>query len=229
MTRNQQVSGTESPEVGALLTKPRRYNLTTDLLLFGRANSLRRDLARASGARPGDQVIDIGCGPGKLARVLAEQVGAQGRVLGIDPSEPMVEYATAHSPKNCSFELGAAQSLAQPDASFDVVTSTFAMHHIPEAERDTALAAMFRVLRPGGRLLLADIRPAHGVHGFVMRTMAHVSAHRHGGHEHGTGHDPLAEVDIRRYRDSLQRIGFTDIEFTELPFSVGVLTATKPQ
>ncbi|WP_067702098.1 class I SAM-dependent methyltransferase [Nocardia jejuensis] len=243
MTRNEQASRTTTPDIGALITWPRRYVLLTDVYFLGRDRTLRRDLAAASGARPGDHVIDIGCGPGRLAFALADRVGPQGRVVGIDPSAPMIDYAVAHAPANCRFELGAAQSLSQLDATFDVVTSTFAMHHIPKSERNTALAAMFRILRPGGHLLLADTHPTGGIRGALIRAMAHrASGHSHRGDDpHGSGtahgHDHPAEtsdgehfssVDIRQYRDPLRHNGFTDIEFRTGRFATGILTAVKP-
>ena len=58
-----------------------------------------------------------------------------------------------------TFTVGVAQDLRLPDASFDVVTCTLAMHHIPRRQRAAALAEMYRVTKPGGRLLTADIPP----------------------------------------------------------------------
>ncbi len=55
-----------------------------------------------------------------------------------------------------SFAVGVAQDLSLPDESFDVVTCTLAMHHIPARDRPAAFAQMYRVTRPGGRLLVAD-------------------------------------------------------------------------
>ncbi|MTE11794.1 methyltransferase domain-containing protein [Nocardia aurantiaca] len=233
MIQQRQVSNIESRPVGALITWPRRYRLLTDVYFLGRAGSLARYFATTSGIRPGDHAIDIGCGPGRLANELARQAGPQGRALGVDPSPQMIAYATAHAAPNCAFDLGAAQSLPYPDASFDVATSTFAMHHIAEPERKTALAAVFRVLRPGGRLLLADTHPTTGLRGLAIRAMAQLAAHRAGG-GHGHSHDgdeagdPLSAVDIRRYRDMLAAVGFTAIEFRTGPFATGILTAVKP-
>ncbi|QLY32096.1 class I SAM-dependent methyltransferase [Nocardia huaxiensis] len=237
MNRNRQYTTTKSTEVGELITWPRRYNLLVDVIFFGRANSFVRELAGISGAKAGDHVLDIGCGPGRLARALSRSVGAQGRVVGVDPSEPMIEYSRKHAPANSRFDLGAAQSLSYADASFDVVTSTFAMHHIAEADRSTALAGMFRVLRPGGRLLLVDAHPTGGVHGTVLHVLARVSERfsphgRGDGHGHGhsdsNGGDPLADVDIRRYAEPLREIGFTGIEFRAGRMATGILTAVKP-
>ncbi|WP_245722218.1 class I SAM-dependent methyltransferase [Nocardia crassostreae] len=240
MTSKQQVSRNESDEIGALITWPRRYALLTDLIFLGRAGTVIRRLADASGAGPGDRVLDIGSGPGRLARELARRVGPRGTVLGIDPSGPMVDYAAKGAPANCRFEYGAAQSLTRPDASADVITSTFVMHHIPEAERNNALAGMFRVLRPGGRLLLADASPTSGVHGAVLQFLGKVFVwhkHHHGhNHDHGHAHDDhaqghhsLADVDVRRYQDALTEIGFTDFEFSTGRYSMGILTAVKPE
>ena len=71
---------------------------------------------------------------------------------------------------------GVAQDLPLPDRSFDVVTSTLAVHHIPGAARQDAFGQMLRVLRPGGTLLVADLRPSgrrHSLHSLV-------TAGRHG-------------------------------------------------
>lgn len=56
--------------------------------------------------------------------------------------------------------MGAAQDLDLPDASFDVVTCTLAMHHIPARKREEALREMYRVTKPGGRVLVADFDPS---------------------------------------------------------------------
>lgn len=211
MTYDKQAPALETAEIGELITWPRRYVLMTTLYFLGRERALRRELAAASGARPGDHAIDIGCGPGRLAAALAARVGPQGRVLGVDPSAPMIDYARRHAPADVWFEVGAAQAISAADASFDVVTATYVMHHIPEAERKTALAGMFRILRPGGRLLLADAHPGDEVRGALVGAMArrvalrvarraaqqqherhhdHTHGHDHGhGHDHASGHD----------------------------------------
>lgn len=230
MTGKEQVSRNNPPadEIGALITWPRRYNLLTTIYFAGRRATLLERLAAASGAGPGDRVADIGCGPGSFAGVLAGAVGPRGEVVGVDPSAPMIEYAARHSGTlpNCRFELGAAQSLPLPDAQFDVVTSTFAMHHIAERQRNTALGEMFRVLTPGGRLMLVDAHASGGVRGSVLQFMARLAAQRsHHGHADA---DPLAAVDLRRYREPLRAAGFDTITFTAGSFATGILTAVKP-
>ncbi|MEU7629881.1 methyltransferase domain-containing protein [Nocardia sp. NPDC049220] len=216
----------DTTEVGVLLTQPRRYRMLKAAFLLGRGGRLNARLARLACPVPGASVVDIGCGPGDLARVLACQAG---RVTGVDPSDQMIGYATARSRglANCRFELGTAQSLPLPDTSVDVVTSTFAMHHIPAAYRPAAVAQMFRVLRPGGRLLLADTHPTGPILRSVMRVMARVAVHRAHAAARDLG-DPVSAVDIRGYRDMLRAAGFESVEFIAVRPATGVLLAAKP-
>ncbi|MFE9321633.1 methyltransferase domain-containing protein [Nocardia sp. NPDC052278] len=232
MTGNAQQSTNayddRNSEIGILITKPRGYLAVKSALLLGRVGSLNARLVELTGAAPGDQAVDIGCGPGQLVRALADRVGPAGRVIGIDPSREMIDYASGRAAPNCRFEVGAAQTLTLPDASVDVLTSTFVMHHIPEAQRTAALAQMFRVLRPGGRLLLADTHPTGIVLPAAIRIMSRFAARRTDD-PHAPGHhgDPLSAIDIRRYREALRAAGFATVDFTAIAPTTGVLVATK--
>jgi ubiquinone/menaquinone biosynthesis C-methylase UbiE len=134
--------------------------IANELAFLGRRRRVYTRIVALSGAQPGDQVLDVGCSGGYLARLLAAAVTPNGRVTGVDPSSPAINYATRRDPGNCSFAVGVAQDLDFPDCSFDVVTSTLAVHHIPEETRPAAFREMYRVTRPGGRLLVADFRPS---------------------------------------------------------------------
>ena len=90
-----------------------------------------RRIVALSGARPGDRVLDVGCSGGYLARLLAAAVTPGGQVTGIDPAPAAITYARRRAPGNCLFTVGIAQDLGVPGGSFDVVTSTLALHHIP--------------------------------------------------------------------------------------------------
>lgn len=232
MTGNAQQStnthADRNSEIGILITKPRGYLAVKSAFLLGRVGSLNARLVELTGAAAGDHAVDIGCGPGQLVRALADRVGPSGRVIGIDPSREMIDYASGRAAPHCRFEVGAAQSLTLPDASVDVVTSTFVMHHIPEAQRIAALGQMFRVLRPGGRLLLADTHPTGKVLPAAVRIMSRFAARRTDD-PHAPGHhaDPLAAIDIRRYREALRTAGFGTVDFTAIPPTTGVLVATK--
>ena len=144
---------------GGVITHPRAYELFANAWFLGQRGRVFKRLVAASGARAGERVLDIGCGSGYFSRRLAPVVGPDATVIGIDPSQPMLAYAGGHAPPNCSFQTAGAQALPFGDASFDLAVSSLAFHHIPTEHRAAAIAEAFRVLRPGGRLLIADVRP----------------------------------------------------------------------
>lgn len=228
MSRNKQPSEVHpSDEVGIVLDNPRSYRWLRAALLLRRSRPLYRELATLTRARRGDDAADIGCGPGDLVAALADCVGPDGSVVGIDPSPEMNDHATAHARPNSRFERAAAQDLPLSDESVDVVTSTFVMHHIPQADRDAALAGMFRVLRPGGTVLLADAHPSGPILPILIRAMSR-SAARHTS-DGVAGHaDPIDAIDIRRYIPDLTRQGFTSVEFRTVGSSTGALVGRKP-
>jgi len=144
---------------GRLIRQARLYECHAAIAFLGRRRRLYDDLVARSGAQPGDQILDIGCGTGYFTRRAARAVIPAGHVVGIDPSPPVIDYAAHVAPANCTFQQASAQALPHPDASFDVVISSLTMHHLPPEERPTALSEAYRVLQPGGRLLIADFRP----------------------------------------------------------------------
>lgn len=121
----------------------------------------RRRVREAIGARPGERVLDIGCGPGLLAGELATAVVPGGAVSGIDVSEDMLALAREHAARAAleswapvDFRVGEAGTLPFPDSSFEVVVVTQVYEYV--AEIDRALAEARRVLVPGGRLVILD-------------------------------------------------------------------------
>jgi ubiquinone/menaquinone biosynthesis C-methylase UbiE len=146
---------------GTTLDAFRVNALVTQLAFAGRRRRVYRRITALSGTRPGDQVLDVGSSSGYLARMLAAAAGPSGAVTGLDPSAAAIAAARRRGPANAAFLTGVAQDLsAFPDASFDVVTSTLAIHHVPARKRQAAFDEMFRVTRPGGRLLVADFDPS---------------------------------------------------------------------
>jgi ubiquinone/menaquinone biosynthesis C-methylase UbiE len=145
---------------GATIGLARTYELLSVVVFAGRRRRIFGRLVSLSGARPGDRILDVGCGPGYLTRLSADAVAPGGTAVGLDASPNAITYAQRLTQQdNCSFQVGLAESLDAPDGSFDVVVSSLAIHHLPEDLRPQALQEMFRVLRPGGRLLIADYRP----------------------------------------------------------------------
>jgi len=108
---------------------------------------------------PGEAVLDIGCGAGFDSLVAARMVGPAGRVVGVDVTAGMIEKARANLAllglKNVSFQVAEAESLPFPDNDFDVVISNGVFNLT--LDKAKALQEAHRVLKPGGRLLLADM------------------------------------------------------------------------
>ena len=108
---------------------------------------------------PGETVLDIGCGAGMDLLLAARRVGTSGCAIGIDMTEAMRRRARASAAAagltNVEVHEADATALPFPDSSIDVVISNGVLNLVPEKER--AFAEIRRVLRPGGRLQLADI------------------------------------------------------------------------
>ncbi len=113
----------------------------------------RRVIRAALALKPGEHVLDIGSGPGFLAGEMAEEVGADGRVHGIDPSDSMLAIA-GRSETSVEYDRGDALALPFGDEQFDVAVSTQVYEYVDDVEG--ALAEVWRVLRPGGRMLVLD-------------------------------------------------------------------------
>jgi arsenite methyltransferase len=116
-------------------------------------------LIEALGLRPGERVLDVGCGTGRLAEYVAGLVAPGGIVVGIDPLPYRVAIAQSRASNGLGFSVGRAEDLSQFAAGqFDVVYLNSVFHWIEDKSR--VLSEIYRVLKPGGRIGLNTQDPS---------------------------------------------------------------------
>ena len=136
-----------------------KYDIMNDLMSFGIHRLWKRFAINMSGVRRGQQVLDIAGGTGDLAKVFSREVGPSGHVVLSDINESMLNVGRDRlldaGCTNVDFVLANAETLEPfADNSFDLVTISFGLRNV--TDKDAALQAMYRVLKPGGRLLILE-------------------------------------------------------------------------
>lgn len=168
--------------------------------------------------RPGETVLDLGSGAGFDCFLAARQVGATGRVIGVDMTPDMISKARANAAKvkaeNVEFRLGEIEHLPVSDASVDAILSNCVINLSPE--KAAVFREAFRVLRAGGRLAISDV-VATGPIPLELQTQAAALA--------GcvSGAAPIDDV-----RAMLRDAGFTEIEVRIAPRSAEVVGSWLP-
>ena len=137
------------------------------MLDFGSGPWYRRDALRRAGLRPGMRLLDVAAGTGLVARGAADILCEPGGVIGVDPSRGMLQEAR----KALSGPLvqGRAEALPFRNDRFDMLSMGFALRHV--ADLEVAFREYWRVLKPGGRILLLEVvRPSSSVSRWLVRT-----------------------------------------------------------
>jgi demethylmenaquinone methyltransferase/2-methoxy-6-polyprenyl-1,4-benzoquinol methylase/phosphoethanolamine N-methyltransferase len=177
------------------------YDTVTGLLLLGKERAIREMTVELAPVKPGDKVLDVGCGTGSLTLVAKAHAGASGEVHGIDAAPEMIDVARRKATRagvDTDFRVGLIEDLPFPDAQFDIVLSSLMIHHLPENLKRKGFAEMNRVLKPGGRILVVDFEPPSQP---LLRVLTTVLV----------GHG-MMQTNIRDYPAMMQEAGFTDIE-----------------
>ena len=135
------------------------YDLMNTAMTAGLHHRWRERAADRAELEPGDSALDVCCGTGDLAFELARRVRSEGRVIGSDFSERMLdlarEKAATRGVSHVRFEWADALDLPYDDESFDAVTVGFGVRNL--ADLDQGIEEMTRVLKPGGRLVILEI------------------------------------------------------------------------
>jgi ubiquinone/menaquinone biosynthesis C-methylase UbiE len=132
------------------------YDTVLELLGLGR--SFHREVARLAQVRPGEVVLDLGCGTGTLLETLLIQ-RPDARYVGVDPDPQVLDIASRKLRRHASvvqLMTGYGDNLPVADRAVDIVVSTLTFHHLTDSAKRSTLAEVRRVLRPAGRFLLID-------------------------------------------------------------------------
>lgn len=127
-----------------------------------REATFKRRLVRQAGIAPGQRVLDLGCGTGTLT-ILIKQTYPAATVVGVDGDPAVLHIARAKvaaAGLRVTLDQGLATALPYPEQSFGRVLSSLVFHHLTRPQKRRALGEVYRVLRPGGALHLADWGPA---------------------------------------------------------------------
>lgn len=129
----------------------------------------RRAMIDVLAPRPGETIIDVGCGTGSFA-VMLKAAEPSVNLIGIDPDEEALAIARAKADSagaDIRWERGFARDIAPRSA--DAVVSSLMFHQVPMTEKQAGLTAMHAALRPGGRLLVADYGRQRGLMRLLFR------------------------------------------------------------
>jgi ubiquinone/menaquinone biosynthesis C-methylase UbiE len=108
------------------------------------------------------RVVDIGCGPGSLAKEILS-LQPEARPVGLDPDCSMLRFAHSHAGGRARWTLGFGQALPFADETADCIAMTLLLHHLTRPQKERTLAEAMRVLRPGGKLIITDWTAPRGV------------------------------------------------------------------
>lgn len=209
-----------------------RYDLMNDVMSFGIHRLWKRGMARAASPRPGQLVVDLAGGTGDVARLMA---GDGHRVVVCDPSAEMMGVGQSRcAGLGIEFVEGKAEAMPFEDGSVDTVTIAFGLRNATSP--DEGLAEIFRVLKPGGRLLCLEfsrpwgpIRPFYDAYSFwvIPRLGAWVA-------RQPMAYSYLVES-IRRFPDQrelaqlMRRTGFVQVQWRNLSAGIACLhMGSKP-
>jgi ubiquinone/menaquinone biosynthesis C-methylase UbiE len=185
---------------GNVLHWASEYDIFSSLAGMGVNRRGSRMVIELAGIEPGEAVLDVACGSGSLTLTAESYAGRNGKVYGIDASPEMIRVAKRKASRSGSaviFQLGLAEKLEFPAAAFDVVISRLAIHHLPEEVKAGAFAEMLRVLKPGGRVLIADfVQPKN-------HFMSHIASALVGSH--------MMETSAWSLPPLLKEAGFTEV------------------
>lgn len=177
-------------------------------ITFGRERLLRDATVRMAQVKPGDCVLEVGCGTGTLTLAMKKQVGPIGKAFGIDLIPGMIaasQRKAADANEEITFQEGSIDAIPFPDNQFDVVMCSFMIFHMSGETRKKGIQDIFRTLKPNGRLFVLDLDlPVQP----FQRTIAKLLL------------GFMFEHKMEELLPLMKEAGFADLELVPVPFRV---------
>jgi len=185
------------------------YDAYMRKMTFGREQVLRQRTVDLALIKPGDSVLEVGCGTGSLTLAAKRQAGPTSNVVGIDVIPGMVEYSqrkAEQAREEITFQQGSINDIPYADNTFDAVMGSFMIFHMSEETRRKGIAEIYRVLKPQGRLLIVDLAmPVQPLQQAIAKRIIF-----RGGLEHN----------LQELLPIMDAAGFSDIELAPVKFSI---------
>jgi len=184
------------------------YDSYMRTMTLGTERKLRDMTVGLAQLKPGDQVLEVGCGTGTLTLAAKRQVGPTGQAYGIDVIPKMIDLCRRKAEQagtDISFQLGGIDAIPFPAGKFDAVLCSFMIFHMSEGVRHRGIQEIRRVLKPGGRLVVFDLAlPASPVPRAIAKVLF-------GG---------MLQHELRELVPLMQAHSFVDVELAPMKYRV---------
>ena len=188
---------------GAVIHWTSRHDILVQLMGLGVTGRNSRMIIEMAKVKPGDKVLDVGCGTGDLTLTAKHYVGVSGSAHGIDASPEGINLARKKAKRSDSqavFEVGLIEKIPYPEETFDIVINRLVIHHLPDHLKLRGIAEIFRVLKPGGLVFLADFKPP------TNPILTHIILSL-------VGHKTMMQSSLKDILPMLKKVGFVDVAF----------------
>jgi len=184
------------------------YDAYMRRITLGREKVLRTMTVNLAQVKPGDSVLEVGCGTGTLTLEARRQAGPSGKVFGIDIIPGMIEVSrrkAAQAALDVTFQSGSIDNIPFPADQFDVVLCSFMIFHMSEKIRLKGISEIQRVLKPGGKLLVLDLAlPTQPLQRAIAKTFF----------------GWMLQTEMKDLLPPMEAAGFSDIEIAPAKFRV---------
>jgi ubiquinone/menaquinone biosynthesis C-methylase UbiE len=184
------------------------YDAYMRRMTLGREGALRDETVSLAQIKPGDCILEAGCGTGTLTLAAKRRAGPSGKAFGIDILPGMIELSrtkAAQAKEDITFQTGSIDNIPFPANEFNVVMCSFMIFHMSEGVRRKGMAEIHRVLKPQGRVLILDLAlPTQAFSRVIARMLF-------GG---------MLQHDMRELLPVMESAGFSNVETGPVKFRV---------